>query len=73
MQFKQAFWDLKGPVTQASITKTKMRMLKMHALNWLNQRGRILHGAIQPIDCVLFASLALSFSLQYDSALTQLS
>ena len=44
----------KGPVTQASITKT--RMLTMHALDWLNERRRILHGAFQPIECILFAS-----------------
>ena len=52
-------WDCKGPVTQAPITRT----IKMHDLDWLNKSGRTLGGAIQPIECVLFASLSLSFSL----------
>ena len=26
----------------------------MHALDWLNKRGRILHGAIEPIEGVHF-------------------
>ena len=63
----------KGPVTQASITRMKMRTLKLHPLDWLGKRGCILRGATQPIKCVLFVSLSLSFllSLQCDSALTQ--
>ena len=40
----------------------------MHVLDWLNERGHILHEAIQPIECVLFASFSLS--LQCDSALS---
>ena len=45
--------------------------IKMHALDWLNEHGRILRGAFQPIECVLSASLSLSFSLslQCDLAL----
>ena len=39
-------WTL-GQVTQAPITK--MRLLKMHALDWLNKSDRILRGGIQPI------------------------
>ena len=51
--------------------RTKKVTLKMRALDWLNKCGRILRGAIQPIECVLFASLLLSFSLslQCDLAL----
>ena len=61
----------KGPVTQASITRTKTRTLKMHPLDWLlNKPGRILRGAIQPIECVIFALLSLLLPLQCDSALT---
>ena len=45
----------KGPVTQASMTRTTTRILTMHALDWLNKRGRILRGATQPIERVLFA------------------
>ena len=29
--------------------------LTMHALDWLKECGRILRGAIQPIECILFA------------------
>ena len=46
---------INGPVTQAPITKMKMRTLKMLALDWLNKRGHFLRGAIQPIECILFA------------------
>ena len=44
----------------------------MYALDWLNKRGRILHGAVQPIECFLFATLLLSISLslQCDQAFT---
>ena len=45
----------KGPLTQASITRTKTITLTMHAFYWLNERGRIVLGAIQPIKYVLFA------------------
>ena len=47
-------------------------MLTMHALDWLNERGCILQGAIQPIECILFAlwSLSFSLSLQCDLALS---
>ena len=38
------------------ITKTLTKTLTMNALDWLSERGRILRGAFQPIDCVLFAS-----------------
>ena len=40
----------KGSVTQPPIT----RLIKMHALDWLNERGRILRGAFQPIEGVHF-------------------
>ena len=30
------------------ITRMKTRTIKTHALDWLNERGRILPGAIQP-------------------------
>ena len=42
------------------------------AFYWLNERVRILHGVIQPIECVLFASWSLSFSLslQWDRVFT---
>ena len=40
----------------------------MHALDWLNKCGRILCGAFQSLECVLFESLLLSLSLQCDSA-----
>ena len=53
----------KGPITQASITRTNTRTLKMHALDWLNKRWHILR---EPKECVLLASL--SFLLQCDSA-----
>ena len=36
--------------------------------HWLNERVRILRGAIRPIECVLLASLSLSLSLQWDRA-----
>ena len=44
----------KGPVTQAPITRmrTKTKTIKMHALDWLNERGCILPGAIQPVEGV---------------------
>ena len=44
----------KGPVTQAPITRMKTITIKMHTLDWLNERGRILRGAIQPIASVHF-------------------
>ena len=44
----------KGPVTQAPITRIKMKTIKMHALDWLNERGRILRRAFQPIEGVHF-------------------
>ena len=34
------------PVTQALLTRMKTRMIKMHALYWLNEHGHILRGAI---------------------------
>ena len=43
-------YPFKGPVTQAPITIT----IKMHALDWLNEHGRILRGAFQPIEGVYF-------------------
>ena len=45
----------------------------MHTLDWLNKHGRILRGGIQPIECILFASLSFSLSLQCDLAFTLLS
>ena len=56
-------WESNDPVTQATITRTKMRTLIMHTLDFLNKRGHILLGALQPIECVLFALLSLLFSL----------
>ena len=47
-------------VTQAPITKTKKRAIQMHTLDWLSKRGRMPRGAIQPIECILFASLLFS-------------
>ena len=44
----------KGQVTQASITRTKTITVKMHALDWLDERGRILCGSFQPIEGVHF-------------------
>ena len=41
----------------------------MHALDWLNEHGRILRGAFQPIECVLFALWLLSFPLSLQSEL----
>ena len=54
----------KGPVTQAPITRTKTRTIQMHALDWLNERGRIiLRGSIQPIASVHFYRSRFSFLL----------
>ena len=39
----------------------------MHALDWLNELGRILRGAIQPIERVLFASFSLQLQPQAES------
>ena len=61
---------LQGPATQAPITKT--RSIKMHALDWLNERGCILCGTFKPIKCILFAFLLFSLSLQCDLALKPL-
>ena len=33
----------------------------MHALVWLNEGGRILRGAIPPVECVLFACYRLFY------------
>ena len=43
-----------------------------NAFYWLNERVRTLRGAIQPIECILFASgsFLFSLSLQCDSAFT---
>ena len=49
----------KGPVTQAPITRTKTRTIKMHAFDWLNKRGRVLRGAFQPIEGVHFIVLVI--------------
>ena len=49
-----AFEKDSSGVTQAPITRTKTRTIKMHALDWLNERGRILCGAFQPIEGVHF-------------------
>ena len=64
---KDSYSFSKGLVTQASLTRTKT--LQIHALNWLNKRGCILCGAIQPIECLLFASLSFSLLLQWDPRL----
>ena len=53
---------LKSPSHWPWITRTKTRTLEMHALNWLIKGGRILRGAVQPIQCALFTSLSLSSS-----------
>ena len=42
----------KGPVTQ--VTRTKTRTIKMHPLDWLNERGRIMRGAFNQLrPCIL--------------------
>ena len=41
----------------------------MLALDWLIPHGHILRGAIQPIECILFAWLSVLLLLQCDSAL----
>ena len=40
---------------RALLTITRTKTLSIHALDWLNKRGRILCAAIQPIECLLFA------------------
>ena len=45
-------YRVNSPVTQAPITRTKMR-----ALDWLNITiGRVLRGATQPIEYVVFVT-----------------
>ena len=44
----------KGQVTPATMTRMKTITIKMHALDWLNERGRNLRGAFQLIEGVYF-------------------
>ena len=48
-----------------------MRTLKMHALDWLNMRGGILCGAIQPIQVPLYKFSLRRYRLRYPCSVTR--